>query len=121
MMATITCVHLADLHHLSSNPQSKTRPVTYIMLMLLHYLVSILYWQQVSKKSCLKFTYSEKATNFCEIFTLLLTGTTSDKSKEKILQYFVAFSEYMNFTLHLLNKICLPPYLKSYTLPECFD
>ena len=56
MMATITCVHLADLHHLSSNPQSKTRPVTYIILMLLQYLVAILYWQQVSKKSCLHCT-----------------------------------------------------------------
>ena len=56
MMATITCVHLADLHHLSSNPRSKTRPVTYIILMLLQYLVAILYWQQVSKKSCLHCT-----------------------------------------------------------------
>ena len=46
----------------------------------------------------LKFIYSEKATKFCEIFTLLLTGTTQDKSKVKISQNFVAFSEYMNFT-----------------------
>ena len=38
--------------------------------------------------------YSEKATKFHEIFTLLLTGTTEDKSKVKILQNFVAFSEY---------------------------
>ena len=44
-----------------------------------------------------KFIYSEKATKFCEIFTLLLTGFTQDKSKVKILQNFVAFSEYMNF------------------------
>ena len=44
----------------------------------------------------LKFIYSEKAT-FCEIFTLLLTGTTQDKNKVKISQNFVAFSEYMNF------------------------
>ena len=41
--------------------------------------------------------YSEKATKFCEISTLLLTGTTKDKSKMEILQNFVAFSEYMNF------------------------
>ena len=47
--------------------------------------------------SHLKFIYSEKATKFCEIFTLLLTGTTCDKSKVKISQNFVAFSEYMNF------------------------
>ena len=41
----------------------------------------------VFKKSfhhLLKFIYSEKATKFCEIFTLLLTDTTQDKSKVKI-------------------------------------
>ena len=46
----------------------------------------------------LKFIYSEKATEFSEIFTLLLTGTTWDKSKVKILQNFMTFSEYKNFT-----------------------
>ena len=45
----------------------------------------------------LKFIYFEKATKFCEISTLLLTGTTLDKSKAKISQNFVAFSEYINF------------------------
>ena len=35
---------------------------------------------------------------FCEISTLLLTGTTQDNSKVEISQIFVAFSEYMNFT-----------------------
>ena len=46
-----------------------------------------------------KFTYSEKATKFCEIFTLLLSYVSSaSKSKEKISPNFVAFSEYMNFT-----------------------
>ena len=44
-----------------------------------------------------KFIYFEKATKFCEIFTLLLAGTTQDKSKVKISQNFVAFSEYLNF------------------------
>ena len=51
----------------------------------------------------LKFIYSEKATQFCEIFTLLLTGTTQDKSKVKISPNFVAFSEYMIFTLFMLT------------------
>ena len=46
----------------------------------------------------LKFIYSEKATKFCEIFTLLLTVCTVVKSKVKIFQNLVAFSEYMNFT-----------------------
>ena len=48
-----------------------------------------------------KFIYSEKATKFCEIFTLLLSVV---KSKVKISQNFVAFSEYMNF----INEIKLP-------------
>ena len=45
----------------------------------------------------LKFIYSEKATKVCEIFTLLLSYIVPVKSKAKILQNFVAFSEYMNF------------------------
>ena len=44
-----------------------------------------------------KFIYSEKATKFCEIFTLLLSYVVQVKSKVKISQNFVAFSEYMNF------------------------
>ena len=44
-----------------------------------------------------KFIYSEKATQFCEIFLLLLTVYTVVKSKAKISQNFVAFSEYMKF------------------------
>ena len=43
----------------------------------------------------IKFIYSEKAIQFCEIFTLLLTGTTYDKSKLKISKNLVAFSEYI--------------------------
>ena len=46
----------------------------------------------------LKFVYSEKATKFCEISTLLLSTVHTDKSKVDISQNFVAFSEYMNFT-----------------------
>ena len=47
--------------------------------------------------SLCKFIYSEKATQFCEIFTLLSSYVVSVKSKVKISQNFVAFSEYMNF------------------------
>ena len=46
-----------------------------------------------------KFIYSEKATKFCEISTLLLSYVVPVKSKVEILQNFVAFSEYMNFTI----------------------
>ena len=43
--------------------------------------------------------YSEKATKFCEIFTLLLSYVVPIKNKVEIFQKFVAFSEYyMNFT-----------------------
>ena len=45
-----------------------------------------------------KFIYSQKATKFCEISTLLLTYVVPVKSKVEISQNFVAFSEYMNFT-----------------------
>ena len=50
-----------------------------------------------------KFIYSEKATKFCEIFTLLLNVCTVVKSKVNISQNFVTFSEYMNFSI-LLSK-----------------
>ena len=56
----------------------------------------------LSGKSCenlnLKFIYSEKATKFWEIFTLPLFYVVPVKSKVKILENCVAFSEYMNFT-----------------------
>ena len=44
------------------------------------------------------FIYSEKASTFCEISTLLLSYVVPVKSKVDISQKFVAFSEYMNFT-----------------------
>ena len=51
---------------------------------------------QVSKGE-IKFIYSEMATKFCEISTLLLTSVHTVKNKVEISQNFVAFSEYMNF------------------------
>ena len=41
-----------------------------------------------------KFIYSEKATTFSEIFTLLLSYVVPVKSKVKISQNFEAFSDY---------------------------
>ena len=57
------------------------------------------------------FIYSEKATKFCEISTLLLTDTKYDKSKVEVSRkFFVAFSEHMNFAFlnryHALTCIC---------------
>ena len=59
--------------------------------------------QEIVPFAYLKFIYSEKATKFCKIFPLLLTTVHTVKSKGKISQNFVAFSEYMNFinSLHL--------------------
>ena len=50
--------------------------------------------------------YSVKAAKFCEIFPLLLTTVHTVKSKGKILEFFLAFSEYMNFNelAHLPHK-----------------
>ena len=53
----------------------------------------------------LNFIYSEKATKFCEIFTLPLSCVVPVKSKVKISQNFVAFSEYMKFN-YVINWIC---------------
>ena len=42
-----------------------------------------------------KFIYSEKATNFCEISTVDLSYVLTVNSTVEILQNFVAFSEYV--------------------------
>ncbi len=49
--------------------------------------------------------YPKKATKFFEIFTLLLSVCTVDKSKMEISQNFVAFSEYTKFTKQNKTKI----------------
>ena len=77
--------------------------ITYIVLGCLFFLLGggpmcwngfyedILYWET----KCKVHIFWEG--QFCEIFPLLLTVCTVVKSKGKILQNFVAFSEYMNF------------------------
>ena len=55
--------------------------------------------------SYVKFIYSEKATKFCKISTLLLTVCTVVKSKVKLSQNFVAFSKYINFNFKCLRLI----------------
>ena len=50
----------------------------------------------------MKFIYSDKATKFFEISTLLLSYVVPVKRKVEILQNFVAFSEYINFRNHTL-------------------
>ena len=63
----------------------------------------------------IKVIYSEKTTKFCEIFTLLLSNAVPVKSKVKISQKFVAFSEYINFNINAFTyrvpDILMPPLL----------
>ena len=63
----------------------------------------------------LKFKYSEKATNFCEISTVDLSYVVTVKSTVDISQNFVVFSEYMNFDIgsrriHVDFEMCFLKY-----------
>jgi hypothetical protein len=51
----------------------------------------------------IKFIYSEKATQFCEISTLDFFYVVPVKSTVDILQNFAVFSEYMNFIGRIQN------------------
>ena len=64
----------------------------------------------------LKFIHSEKATKFCEIFTILLSYVVPVKSKMKISQNFVAFSEYMNFNDNVIQKLFYPTQKKFFSI-----
>ena len=59
--------------------------------------IPIVYWftHCYKQEYVLKLINSEKATKLCKIFTLLLSYVVPVKSKVKILQNFVAFSEYV--------------------------
>ena len=74
-------------------------------LKLEDFAVLLLYNFKRDSALAVKFIYSEKATKFCEISTVYLSYRTAYvlpvKSKVEISQYFVAFSEYMNFTANL--------------------
>ena len=82
---------LFDFEALIRGPQSNTIQVRRFPVGML----------EISKLSLIKFIYSEIAIKFCEIFTLLLSYIVPVRSKEKILQNFVALAEYMNFNRHL--------------------
>ena len=60
-----------------------------------------------NKNEKVKFIYSEKATNFCEISTVDLSYVVTVKSTVEISQSFVAFSEYMNFTYSFKDESLL--------------
>ena len=52
-----------------------------------------------------KFIYSEKATNFCEISTVDLSYVVTVKFMVEISKNFVAFSEYINFSRMIISPI----------------
>ena len=63
-----------------------------------HLLHDVKRWRFCQFLWTLKFLYSVwEGHKICEIFTLLLSLCTADKSKANILQNFVASSEYTNF------------------------
>ena len=100
-----TCSRSKQESFLSSS-QHHFLVFSHISQILLLFTSAAFWWDSSLKKMStvcpradLKFIYSEKATKFCEIFTLLLTTVHTVKSKMKILRNFVAFSEYMRFTL----------------------
>ena len=65
-----------------------------------------------------KCIYSEKAKFFCEIFTLFLSVCTVDKSKVKISQNCVVFSEYRTLSLFHKLKIIKTYFLGVVDCPE---
>ena len=71
----------------------------------------------------IKYIYSEKATKFGEIFTLLthlfLSYVLPVKSKVKILQNYVAFSEYKNFKPNFC-RLSITPFQKILKFPLKF-
>ena len=79
----------------SPNPALKTKIDVSTRLMWPELQVSFLEFTLIN--SLLKFIFSEKATNFCEISTVDLSYVLTVKFTLEISQNFVAFSEYMNF------------------------
>jgi hypothetical protein len=75
-----------------------------------------IFWEigaKVKNFKNVKLMYSEKATKFCKISTLLLSYVVPVKSKVEILHTFVAFSEYMNFKPPLSTERSPVPKVRS--------
>ena len=62
------------------------------------------YWSEPNRLSKLKFTYSEKTTNFAKSPPNVLCLRNVEKSKVEISQNFVAFSEYTNFMSYQISQ-----------------
>ena len=72
------------------------------------------HWTVKNNQKCLlnkiKFIYSEKATKFCKISTLLLSYVVPVKCKVEIWQNCVVFSEYMHFNFRIWKVLQLSFY-----------
>ena len=73
--------------------------VSWLIRVLRNGMSAVYSWLSLMSNCFLKFLYSEKATKVCKIITSLLSYVLPVKSKVKISQNFMAFSEYMNFIL----------------------
>ena len=77
------------------------------LLKIVHFFFPAAAALAVCWAALLKFVHSEKAANFCEICTVDFSYVVTIKSKIEISKIFVAFSEYMNFTLlSSVENIC---------------
>ena len=70
----------------------------FLLLTILSKLI-LLFSDSLNTGVLFKVQSSEKASKFCEIFTLLLFAVNTVKIKMKISQNFEAFSEYVTFTM----------------------
>ena len=62
--------------HLWTKRQTKQARKRYICHLTTFLMQNCPNWKKIYKKTLIKFTYFEKATNFCENSTVHLTGTT---------------------------------------------
>ena len=100
--------HGGETFSIGSCSTKDTSPCNLCIMTLLSTLIE-------ENPTLVKFIYSEKAARFCKIFTLLLSYGVPVKSKVKILQNCVAFSENMNFISHSNSFFELPPGLGCMT------
>ena len=70
--------------------------INWVKVTLLNYYTSLV---EKVRILLVRFIYSEKDTNFYKISTVDLSNVVTVKSTVEISQNFVAFSEYMNFTI----------------------
>ena len=105
-LKTVKSIHSIVTRLLRYSHKNSTRCDCLSTYFLFYLIKRCLTFSKMQTLKTVKFIYSEKGTKFCEIFTLLLSYIVPVKSKVKISQNFVAFSEYMNFKKMDSHNIC---------------